>query len=214
MARITVIGGSGYAGSNIVRDAASRGHQVTSISRSIPTEQVDGVTYTAGDAQDSAVLTAAVDSSDMVILAASPRGSMEGKVRGVAQALADLVKGKGVRLGVIGGAGSLLVAPGGPKVSETEGFPQEIMAEATEMADVLQDLRASDDDVDWFYVSPAGGFGAWVPGEHTGTFRLGGDVLVVDEDGKSEISGADFAQAVVDEVETKAHRRQRFTMGY
>jgi len=79
---------------------------------------------------------------------------------------------------------------------------------------VLDDLRASDESLDWFFVSPAGGFGAWVPGEATGVFRVGGDVLLVDANGDSNISGADLALAIVNEIETPAHRRARFTVAY
>jgi putative NADH-flavin reductase len=82
------------------------------------------------------------------------------------------------------------------------------------MAGVLEDLLASPEDLDWFYVSPAAGFGAWDAGEATGTFRIGGDILLQDAAGASRISGADLAVAVVDEIETPAHRRQRFTVAY
>lgn len=214
MARISILGGSGYAGSSIAREAASRGHEVTSYSRSIPEEKIDGVEYVAGDVLNDDVLAAAVNGADVVIESISPRGGMEGKVRGIAQRLAEAAQQKGVRIGVVGGAGSLLVAPGGPAVIDTEGFPEEIKPEARELAAVLEDLRASDESLDWFFLSPAGGFGAWAPGEHTGTFRVGGDVLLTDEDGKSEISGADLAHAVLDEIESPAHRRQRFTVAY
>ncbi|HLT68264.1 MAG TPA: NAD-dependent epimerase, partial [Microbacterium sp.] len=92
--------------------------------------------------------------------------------------------------------------------------PDAFKTEAAEMAAVLDDLRASDASLDWFYVSPAAGFGAFAPGEKTGTFRVGGDVLLADADGNSFISGADFATAVVDEIEQPAHRRTRFSVAY
>ncbi len=214
MAHITVVGGTGYAGGNIVREAAARGHQVTAVSRSAPADPVEGVTYTAGDMLDPAVLQAAVDDADAVAVALSPRGELEGRLRGVVNALATAVQETGARLGVVGGAGSLLVAEGGPAVADTDGFPGEFKAEAAEMAAILTDLRAWEEDLDWFYLSPAGGFGARVPGEHTGTFRLGGDLLLVDDTGSSTISGADFAHAFVDEIDQPAHRRQRFTVAY
>lgn len=214
MARIKVLGGTGYAGGSIVREAARRGHQVTSYSRNAPAEPVEGVTYVTGDATDAALLQQVVADADVVIEALAPRGPLAGAVRGVVADLATAVQGTGTRLGVIGGAGSLHVAPGGPRVYDTEGFPAEYKPESLEMGAVLDDLRASDESVDWFYVSPAGGFGAFAPGEHTGTFRVGGDVLLVDADGQSAISGADFAQAFVDEIETPAHRRARFTVAY
>lgn len=214
MARITVVGGTGYAGGNIVREAAQRGHEVTALSRTAPADKTPGVTYVEVDVLDDAGLAAALEGADVIVGALSPRGALEGKLAGVAEHLAKIAKKSGTRLGVIGGAGSLLVAPGGPTVASGEGFPAEIKPEADEMARILDDLRASDEALDWFYVSPAGSFGPWFPGEHTGTFRIGGDVLMVDAEGKSEISGADFAQAVVDEIEQPAHRRERFSVAY
>jgi len=214
MARITVLGGTGYAGGNIVREAASRGHEVTSISRNAPQDKVSGVTYVTGDVLDPAVVDQAVAGADVVVEALSPRGALEGTIGSVVQKLSAAVQAAGARLGVVGGAGSLLVAPGGPAVAAADDFPDAFKGEAAEMAAVLEDLRASDEALDWFYVSPAGDFGPWAAGEHTGIFRLGGDVLLVDETGSSTISGADFAQAFVDEIEQPAHRRQRFTVAY
>jgi len=97
---------------------------------------------------------------------------------------------------------------------DTDDFPAEFKAEATELAGVLDDLRASDAVLDWFFVSPAGGFEAWVPGEATSVYRIGDDVLLVDDDGQSMISGADFADAFVAEIEHPAHGRARFTVAY
>lgn len=214
MARITIIGGTGYAGALIVAEAASRGHEVTSISRALPDEKIDGVTYVEGSVTDADIRARAVQDADVVYSAISPRGDMEGRTR---QALADLAgaaQQAGVRLGITGGAGSLLVAEGGPRLSDTDDFPDAFKTEAAEMAAVLDDLRASDASLDWFYVSPAAGFGAFAPGEKTGTFRVGGDVLLADADGNSFISGADFATAVVDEIEQPAHRRTRFSVAY
>lgn len=214
MARIKVLGGTGYAGSSIVREAARRGHQVTAYSRTAPTEPVEGVTYVQGSAQDAAFLQQVVADADVVVEALSPRGELTGNLRGVVSALAAATQATGARLAVVGGAGSLHVAPGGPRVHETEGFPAPFRPEAVEMGEILDDLRASDPTLDWFLVSPAGGFGAHAPGERTGTYRVGGDVLLVDGEGRSDISGPDFAQAFVDEIETPAHRRERFTVAY
>lgn len=80
------------------------------------------------------------------------------------------------------------------------------------MASVLDDLRSSDDALDWFFVSPAAGFGGYAPGEPLGHYRIGGDVLLTDENGESFISAADLAAAVVDEIEQPRHRRMRFTV--
>ena len=95
-----------------------------------------------------------------------------------------------------------------------DGFPDAFKAEALELTRVLTELRASDDSLDWFFLSPAANFGAYNPGERTGHYRVGGDVLLTDEQGTSAISGEDLAKAVVDEIEQPAHRRERFTVAY
>lgn len=216
MARITVWGGTGFAGSNIVQVAAERGHEVIAYSRNAPADPVDGVEYRTGDVADPAVQAASVADRDVVVSALSPRGELEGegKLRAFEAQIAELARESGVRFGVIGGAGSLRVAEGGPFVSDTPDFPDAIKPEAREMANVLDDLRDSDAALDWFFVSPAGGFGAFAPGSATGEYRVGGDVLLVDEQGESFISGADLALAIVEEIETPRHRRQRFTVAY
>ncbi|GAB08258.1 hypothetical protein GOARA_006_00170 [Gordonia araii NBRC 100433] len=214
MARINVIGGTGYAGSNLVERAAAAGHQVTSFSRSVPEQRIDGVEYVTGSVLDPQLQERAVSDADVVVSAISPRGDMAGKTREALAEIARRAEAAGTRLGVIGGAGSLLVSPDGPKLAETDGFPDEVKPEATEMEGVLTDLRASDDGLDWFYVSPAAGFGAWAAGEATGTYRVGDDVLLADGDGNSNISGADLALAVVAEIEKPEHRRRRFTVAY
>lgn len=214
MARITVVGGTGYAGSHIVREAASRGHQVTAIAHEVPADQVPGVSYITANVLDPAVVNDAVAETDVVVEALSPRGELEGRLADVVRGLAAAAQAAGVRLAVAGGAGSLLVSEGGPALVDTDGFPSEFKAEAAELAQVLSDLRASNEELDWFFVSPAAGFGPWAAGEHTGTFRIGGDVLLVDAEGNSNISGADYAQAFVDEIENPVHRRRRFTVAY
>lgn len=214
MARITILGGTGYAGSNLAAEAVSRGHEVTVVARKTPDAPLDGVTYVNGDVLDPAVIRQAVAEADVVVDALSPRGALEGHSLEIVRELTDAAQAADVRIGVIGGAGSLLVAPDGPALAATPGFPDQIKPEAAERAAALDLLRASDESLDWFFVSPAASFGAWAPGEHTGVFRIGGDVLLTDANGNSEISGADLAHAIVDEIETPKHRRARFTVAY
>lgn len=214
MTNITIIGGSGYAGAHIAEAAAVQGLIVTSMSRSESAKQLANVTYALGSLLDPADRARALSGADVVIVAVSPRGNMAGQVRPAIAALATEAAAAGVRLGVIGGAGSLEQSPGGPLVMSDPGFPAEIRPEATEMGGVLDDLRAAPEALDWFYVSPAGDFGPWAAGEYRGEYRVGGDVLLTDDAGVSAISGADFGVAVIDEVEQPTHRRSRFTVAY
>ncbi|MGP3534836.1 NAD(P)-dependent oxidoreductase [Microbacterium sp. RD1] len=213
MARIAVLGGTGYAGSHIVREAVDRGHTVVSVARSVPSERVEGATYIEGNILDVPTLVRELEGVEVVVSAVAPRGDMLGKVR---PALAELFAALApeVRVGVIGGAGGSLVAPDGPRVVDTEGFTEDYKPEALEAIGVLEDLQSGTGGREWFYVHPAGGFGVWAPGERTGRYRDGGDVLVVGEDGESFISGFDLAVAIVDEIETGAHTGRRFTVGY
>lgn len=214
MARISVLGGTGYGGSHIVREAARRGHHVTSYSRSTPAEPIDGVTYVTGSVLDDHLLQQSVTDVDVVFDALSPRGELEGKLEPVVERLIGLAIAAGVRLGVLGGASSLEVSPGGARLIDVDPPSAELRPEIETGVNVLEILRASPDDLDWFYLSPAAGFGSWAPGKATGTYRVSDDVLLVDDNGDSNISGADLATAVVDEIENPAHRRRRFHVAY
>ncbi|TCI97554.1 NAD(P)H-binding protein [Aeromicrobium sp. IC_218] len=213
MSSITVIGGTGYAGSAIVREAAARGHQVTSVSRNLPEQRVDGVTYETGSVQDDATVAKAAQADVLVVAthADLPDGpNLDELTPGIAAA----AKQHGATLAFVGGAGSSFVAEGGPRVIETPDFPDAFKPEASAHARVLEWLEANGEGLDWFYVSPAGGFGAYAPVEKKGTYRTGGDVLVVAEDGSSTLGADDLALAFVDEIEQANHRGARFTVGY
>jgi uncharacterized protein len=215
MAKISVFGGTGYAGAHIVREAAGRGHTVTSISRNAPDEQVDGVEYVAGSILDPAVRAQAVAGADVVVVSIPPRGEMADQLQPTVAALAEEAARAGSRLGIVGGAGSLLVAEGGPRLVDTPEFPEAFKGEVLLLAGVLYQLRESaPEELDWFFLSPAGSFGSYNPGEATGRYRVGDEVLLTDENGVSAISGADYALALVDEIETPAHHRTRFTVAY
>ncbi|MBW8764399.1 MAG: NAD(P)H-binding protein [Microbacterium sp.] len=191
MTRIVVLGGTGYAGRHIVAEAVSRGHEVVAVSRSLPSDQVIGAEYVQGSALDLTPLADTLTGADAVVSALSPRGDMTDRALEAVTDVAELLSGTSTRLGVVGGAGGSLVAAGGPRL-----FDQ------------------TDAGLDWFFVHPAEVFGPWAEGERTGHYRDGGDVLVRDAEGKSYISGADFAVAVVDEIEQGNHHRERFTVGY
>jgi putative NADH-flavin reductase len=216
MARITILGGTGYAGAAIVAEAVKRGHEVTAVSRSEPTSRVDGVDYVVGSALDGATLDAVLPDRDAVVSALAPRGDMAGKLEGALDELVTRLAGTPTRLGFVGGASSLLVEDGGPRLYDVskDHLPDEVRPEVETGLAALATLKASPESLDWFYVSPPAEFGAWLSTPSRGTYRLGGDVLLKDADGVSTIAAADLALAVVDEIEQRAHPRARFTAAY
>lgn len=214
MSTIVIFGGTGYAGGNIAVEAASRGHQVISYSRTVPAQTADGVEYRIGSlTDDDVVARAAADADDLVVATHGTDVGGSPLVDHVARLTSAAIE-HGARLSFVGGAGTLNVAKGGPRLIDTPEFNDEWKPEALSHALVLHALRAGPQELSWFYVSPSALFGAWTPGETTGTYRLSDDELIVKQDGTSEISGTDFAKAYVDEIEQGAHPRQRFTVGH
>lgn len=213
MARIAVIGGSGYAGRHIVAEAVHRGHSVLAIARRIPSDRQPGAIYIEGSLTDVPDLLAQLQGVDVVVSAVAPRGDMQGLVRPNIAELVSLLPDD-VRVGVIGGAGGSLVTEGGQRLVDLPSFSEDYKPEALEAIGILEDLQSGPADRDWFYIHPAGGFGQWNPGERTGEYRTGGDVVVTDPEGESYISGADLAVAILDEIESPRHARRRFTVGY
>lgn len=213
MAKLVVFGATGYAGSRIGAEALRRGHEVVGVARhagSVP----DGVEAHQGSLHDEDLVARLAKDADVIVVA-TPARELDGeKLIDAVPALARIARENGVRLSFVGGASSLLVAEGGPRLFDTPEFPDEYKEEAGNHAAVLDLLREQPEGLDWFYVSPAAEFGAWTPGERRGEFRLGGDVLLTDENGKSHIGGDDYAIAYVDEIEQPKHRRARFTVAY
>ncbi len=210
MARISVLGGTGYAGGAVVHEAVRRGHRVTSVSRNEPDDRVEGVDYLIGSVLDPDVLARAVADHDVVVEAVSPRGDMAGKEEGLVDDLIALTPRTGTRLAVIGGASSLLVAEGGPRLFDVNEVPLEVLPEVETGMAMLETLVAAPAEVDWFYVSPPTTFGVWAPAADTGSYRLSDDILLTDDEGNSTISAADLARAILDEIEQPRHRRRRF----
>jgi uncharacterized protein len=202
--KIAVIGASGNAGSRITAELAGRGHAVTAIARN--PEKIAGhanVTPTKGDVLDQAGLARLLAGHDAAISSVHFTASDPVRLIGAAR------DSKVGRYLVVGGAGSLEVAPG-VRLVTTPGFPVAYKAEAEKGAAFLDLLRA-ETELNWTFLSPSALFTA---GERTGRFRLGTDQLLTAEDGKSWISFEDFAVALADEIERPAHIRQRFTVGY
>ncbi|QTE30143.1 NAD(P)-dependent oxidoreductase [Pengzhenrongella sicca] len=215
MARIVVLGGTGYTGSHLVRAAAARGHEVTSYSRTAPAAPVAGVRYETGSMTDEAERERAVAGADVVVAALAPRGALEHGLPGIYARLGELAADAGARFGVVGGFSSLRPADGAPRIAYGDDMPAEYAAEGLTMATVVDELISSAPaSLDWFFVSPAATYGAHVPGEATGAYRTGTDTVLVDADGESAVSGADFAVAILDEIDRPAHHRAQFAVAY
>ncbi|MFG1858009.1 NAD(P)-dependent oxidoreductase [Actinomadura geliboluensis] len=215
MSRITVIGGTGYAGSAIAAEAAARGHQVTALSRSGPTAPIPNVTYVQGDASDEATLAAAIEGTDVVVAALAPRGPLTGTFRDVYRAVARLADAAGARLFVVGGYSSLRPAPGADRfVTDLSRVPEELHDEIRAGAAlIIEDLPAAPATLDWVFVSPALRFGAHMPAERLGRYRLGDDVAVQPDDGGA-ISAADYALGFLDLIEKGDHHRTQLNLAH
>lgn len=214
MSRITVLGGTGYTGSAIAADAVTRGHDVTAYSRTAPENPVAGVTYVQASVVDPATHQQLVDGADVIISALAPRGDTAGTQVALFTALAPLAAASGVRLFVVGGFGSLRPAPGAPRFFEGEDFPAAYKPESLEMFAVHETLQNGPADLDYVYFSPAAEYGAYAPGEATGQYRLSDEIALFSADGKSTLSGADFAKAIIDQVEKPTAHRAHVSVAY
>ncbi|ASG23392.1 NAD(P)-dependent oxidoreductase [Nitrospirillum viridazoti] len=204
--KVALIGATGNVGTRILAELRRRGHTVTAIARDVAKVPVqDGVTAKAGDTNDDAGLGPLLAGHDAVISSTNFQGLD-------LPSLFSAIKTAGVRrLLMVGGAGSLEVAPGVALI-DTPEFPAAYKAEAGAGRNVLNALRqGAGQGVEWTFLSPSAFFFA---GERTGRFRLADDQLLVDATGKSQVSYEDFAVALVDEVESPAHANRRFTVGY
>ena len=211
---IALIGATGFVGSALLEELLNRGHQVRALQRDAtklaarPGLDVRTVDILAGDG-----LAASLAGTDAVVSAfnagwANPN-LHDDFLRG-SDAIAEAARKVGVRLVVVGGAGSLYIAPGQQLVDST-AFPAEWKQGALAAREALTRLRADSSDLDWTFVSPAMQL---APGARTGQFRLGGEEPVFDANGESHLSVADLAVAIVNELEKPQHRRGRFTAGY
>ena len=207
--KITLFGAGGMIGSRIAQEALARGHEVTAVVRTPGKLALkhDRLKEVVGDASDAASVARVTTGRDAVISAISV-ADQEGLLRATAAQIQGVKQSGAPRLLVVGGAGSLEVAPG-LQLVDAPGFPDAYKAPALAHREVLKVYRQA--DLDWTYLSPAAVIS---PGERTGKFRLGGDQLVADAKGDSKISAEDYAVAMIDEMETPRHIRKRFTLAY
>ena len=196
--KIVLFGATGMIGSDIAAELDQRGHEVTRVDRS-----------TGADVTSPESVAAVAAGADAIISAVSARGA-DYTLADVARSLVAGAHRAGVRrVVVVGGAGSLEVAPG-VRLLDTPAVPAEWKAEALQHADALEVYRGSD-DLDWTFASPAA---STHPGQRTERYRLGGDQLLVDEDGNSEISTEDYAIAIADLLKNGSHARERVSVAW
>jgi uncharacterized protein len=207
---VVVYGATGNSGSEIVKELLRRGHKVTAVARKVDSIKAEqGVTVKADDLSDVNSIATIVSGADAVVSAYAPPADNADAIVGATERQIAAVKKAGAkRLLVVGGAGLLEVAPGVTLIKSGH-LPAEYLPIATAHERALEVLRKS--DINWTYLSPAAYF---VPGERTGKFRLGTKELVSDAKGESKISFADYAIALVDEIEKPAHERASFSVGY
>lgn len=214
--KIALIGATGFVGTAVLAELLQRGHQVTAVTRHpqklSPRPALAAV---AADATDPAALAAAVRGHDAVVSAFNPGWSEPALYDLFMQGSAAIERGvedSGVRrLLVVGGAGSLFVAPGVQLVDTPEfagHVPANVVPGAKAARDALNALRGNT-RLEWTFLSPPASL---TPGERTGAYRVGGDDLLMDGDQPAGISVADLAVAVADEIEQPRHVRARFTV--
>lgn len=203
--KLAVIGATGNMGQRLTKEATSRGHQVTAISRNPEAAKANGASNAvACDLSNADKLADAIRGADAVILSVK---FQENDVKPVFEAL----RKAGVnRLAVVGGAASLFNQDN-VRLIDQPGFPDFIKVEAGPAAAALDWIRGNVKDIDWVFVSPSM---MLQPGDRTGKFRLGKDHLLVDDQGNSSISYEDLSVAILDELEKPQHHRERFTVGY
>ena len=219
---ILVYGATGKVGSLVVEEALQRGHLVTAVSRdpSRIEKQHDNLSVVAGDLLDLQSIELLVEDKDVIIVSVRGMIGKDKKPENTLQYIAirnivgqlRAIGGGAARLIHVGGSGSLEVEPG---VLYADKIPRVFLPKSLELEIqgqilVLEFLRTVE-DVDWSYATPAKNF---TNKERTGKFRIGGDALMEDDRGKSRISRADFAVALIDEAEKAEHIQQRFSVAY
>ncbi|MES2267094.1 MAG: NAD(P)-dependent oxidoreductase [Bacteroidota bacterium] len=211
--KIAIIGATGFVGPQLVKEGVSRGYEITAIARNTDkVEKAAGVTAVAADVYDLDALASALSGHDAVINSFNAGWTnpnlYEDFLRG-SKNIQEAVKKAGVkRFITIGGAGSLFID--GQQLVDGPHFPKEYYPGASAARDYLTELR-KEEELDWTFLSPAINLH---PGERTGNFRLGTESPVFDAEGKSDISTADLAVAIFDELENNQHVKARFTVGY
>ena len=216
MANVLLIGATGFVGSAVLNELASRGHKVTAVVRNIEKlAKSDLVNAVKEDVANVDAIAKLAEGKDAIISAYNPGWTNPDIATLITEnypKILEAAKKSGVeRLLIVGGAGTLFCAPG-LRVVDSGAIPEEIMGGVRPLGDFYLNTLMNENDIDWVFFSPAGVFDQ--EGKKTGNYRLGKDDLIVDAEGNSHISVQDYADAMVNELEKPAHHKERFTIGY
>lgn len=219
---IVVYGATGKVGRHVVREALDRGHRVTAVSRrpeSVEAEH-ENLTVAKGDLLDANSVSEIVADADVVVVSVrgviGDSGTPESALQFIAaEKLVDALYPlgeSGPYLIHVGGSGTLEVEPGKtfaatlPTILLPKGLETEILGQMLAL-----EFFGKVDDVRWTYATPPKNF---TNGKRTGVFRVGGREALEDHRGRTRLSRADFAVALVDEAEQQQHLRQQFSVAY
>lgn len=210
--KIALVAATGKIGRQIAQQAIARGHEVTAVVRrdtDLPPE-LAGARLVIAPLDDHDALVAAIRGNDVLASAFGPAPGAEATLSEVADGLIAAARDAGVRrLIVVGGAGSLEVAPG-VQLVDTPDFPPAYKPVALAHREALKRYRTAD-DLDWTFYAPAAQIG---PGEKRGVFRTQANAFLADADGNSAISYADYADAFVGEIEQPEYPKNIATVAY
>jgi len=216
MKKIVLIGASGFVGSAILNEALDRSIEVTAVVRNPDNIKVSNpkLTIVTADISDADVVAKIAKGADAVISAYNAGWANPNIYDETLKIYPQILKGvkqSGVgRLLIVGGAGTLFVAPN-LRVVDAGVIPAEIMGGVKSLGEFYLNTLMNEKEIDWVFFSPAGSL---EPGERTGNYRLGKDDLILNDKGESKIPVQDYAKAMMDELETPQHHKERFTIGY
>ena len=215
---VLLIGATGFVGSALLNELVNRGHKVTAIVRDAKSlADKQGVEAVVADATNPAELAQLATGKDAVISAYNPGWTNPRQYEETLENYPKIVEGAkraGVeRLLIVGGAGTLFVKPG-LRLMDTGSLPEAWMPGVKSLGEFYLNTLMKEDSIDWIFLSPAANLGNLQPGTRTGKYRMGKDDLLVDAEGNSFISVEDYAVAMIDELETPKHHKERFTVAY
>lgn len=214
--KVVIIGASGFVGSALLKEALNRELEVTAVVRHPEKIKIENENLRVKKADVSSLEEVAevCEGADAVISAFNPgwnNPNIYKETIEVYLTIIDGVKKADVhRFLMVGGAGSLFIAPG-VRLMDSGEVPENLLPGVKALGDFYLDFLRKEKEVDWVFFSPAADMR---PGVRSGRYRLGKDDMIVDAVGNSHISVEDYAAAMIDELEYPKHHQERFTIGY